>query len=48
MVSGGRRQVEPVEPGVRVPRVVAGRVGEESEEGEDGGDHIVVRTGGSV
>ena len=46
MVSGGGREVEPVEPGVGVPGLVAGGGGEDGEEGEegdddDGGDHIV-------
>lgn len=42
MVSGGGRQVEPVEPGVGVPGVVAGGGGEDGEQGgDDGGDHTV-------
>ena len=43
MVSGGGREVEPVEPGVGVPGVVAAGGGQEAEEGENGGggDHTV-------
>ena len=43
MVSGRGRQVEPVEPGVGVPGVVAAGGGQEAEEGENGGggDHTV-------
>ena len=42
MVSGGGRQIEPVEPGVGVPGMVAGRGGEDGDEGDDDvGDHIV-------
>ena len=46
MVSRGGRQVEPVEPGVGVPGVVAGRGAEDGDEGDDDvGDHIVVCPG---
>ena len=43
MVSGGGREVEPVEPGIGVPGVVAAGGGQEAEEGENGGagDHTV-------
>ena len=43
MVSGGGREVEPVEPRVGVPGVVAAGGGQEAQEGENGGagDHTV-------
>ena len=48
MVSGGGGEVEPVEPGVGVPGVVAAGGGQEAEEGENGGggDHTVSWTVG--